>query len=109
METLGISLVKAKSLLEKMSACQELLKIERGNKVRFMLYPEDMENAVYPPFNQKEAVLAFAGKRETFTNEEVRILLNATINSVHVLLSTMVKEGRIRRIRRGVYSAIDPT
>lgn len=108
METLGVSLAKAKGLLEKMADQGDLLRVARGNKIRYMLFPDDLVNAVYPPFNQKEAVLAFAEQKEAFTNEEVRILLNATINSVHVLLSTMVKEGRIKRVKRGLYSAIDP-
>ncbi len=108
MDTLDVSQAKAKALLEKMSVQNDLLKVERGGKIRYMLFPKDLVNAVYPPFNQKEAVMDMAREKERFTNREVALLLNATANSVNVLLSTMVKEGRIRRIKRGVYEVADP-
>lgn len=104
MEALDISLTRAKALLEKMADQKELLRVKRGNKTRYMLYPEDQSHVVYPPFNQKEAVIAFAKTKETFTNADVVVLLGATKNSAHVLLSTLVKEGRIRRITRGIYA-----
>lgn len=104
METLDISLTRAKALLEKMSDQKELLRVKRGNKTRYMLYPEDQSHVVYPPFNQKEAVIAFAKTKDTFTNADVVVLLGATKNSAHVLLSTLVKEGRIKRITRGIYA-----
>ena len=107
METLGISQQKAKGLLEKMAERSDLLRVERNGKTRYMLYPKDLAHTVIPPFNQKDAVMDMAREKESFTNHEAMLLLNATTNSVNVLLSTMVKEGHIVRIRRGVYRAKD--
>ena len=104
MEALDISLTRAKALLEKMADQKELIRVKKGNKTRYMLFPEDPSNVVYPPFTQKEAVIAFAKTKETFTNDDVDVLIGATKNRAQVLLSMLVKEGRIRRITRGVYT-----
>lgn len=108
METLDISRKKAFDLLAKMTEKKELLCIGENKRKRFILYPEDPENAIVPPYNQKEAVLQFAKQKETFTNTDVMVLLNATSNRAHVLLSNMVKEKVLKRVSRGVYSRIAP-
>lgn len=106
METLDVYLPKAKAILEKMLKSGKLLMYQNGQKTRtrYMLPPKTPSELKFSPFNQKEAVLRFAESHDTFTNEEVIGLLGATKNSAHVLLSTMVKEGLLRRITRGVYA-----
>lgn len=104
MEALDISRKQALDLLDTMTQNKQFLCVKNGTRVRYVLYPQDVQNAIYPPFNQRDAVLQLANRKETFTNTDVILLLNASPNSIHVLLSTMVKEGILKRVKRGVYT-----
>ena len=108
MELLNISQPKAKALLDKMASQHDLLKVEKRGKTRYMRCPKDLVNAEYPPFDREDAVLALACDKKTFTNRETAVLLNVKISCANVLLSNMVKSGKLKRVGRGVYTAPDP-
>lgn len=58
-----------------------------------------------PPFSQEEKVLEYAKENDSFSNKDIVELLQITVGSGNVLLSTMVKKGLLIRVKRGWYSA----
>ena len=106
METLDVHLPKAKAILDNMVKTKKLIMYQNGKKTRtrYMLPVESPNEYKYCPFNQREAIIKFAKERDTFTNGDAIDFLGASKNSVHVLLSTLAKEGLLKRIKRGVYA-----
>ena len=45
-----------------------------------------------PPFSQEEKVLEYAKENDSFSNKDIVELLQITVGSGNVLLSTMVKK-----------------
>lgn len=106
METLDVNLPKAKAILDSMLQSGKLLMYQNGKKTRtrYILPPKTPNDLKFAPFNQREAVLDYAKTHDTFSNKDIIELLGATKNSTHVLLSNMVKDALLIRVKRGVYA-----
>ena len=53
----------------------------------------------------EKACLEYAKENDSFSNKDIVELLQITVGSGNVLLSTMVKKGLLIRVKRGWYSA----
>ena len=102
MENLGINAVQASAILKKLIEQQEICRISHGVSTRYVNANREDD---LPPFSQEEKVLEYAKENDSFSNKDIVELLQITVGSGNVLLSTMVKKGLLIRVKRGWYSA----
>ena len=102
MENLGINAVQASAILKKLIEQQEIRRISHGVSTRYVNANREDD---LPPFSQEEKVLEYAKENDSFSNKDIVELLQITVGSGNVLLSTMVKKGLLIRVKRGWYSA----
>lgn len=101
MENLGINAVQASAILKKLIEQQEIRRISHGVSTRYVNANREDD---LPPFSQEEKVLEYAKENDSFSNKDIVELLQITVGSGNVLLSTMVKKGLLIRVKRGWYS-----
>lgn len=100
MELLDLNATQASYQIRKMIDANVLKRISCGKTTRYI---HSQNEDVLPPCSQEEKVLEFAEERLFFSNEDIKDLLGISSAGVNVLLSKMVKSGRITRLLRGHY------
>ena len=103
MELLDINAVQAGSLLKRLIANKQIMRVSGGKSTRYIRY---QAHPILSPYSQKEKVLKFVHDNRTITNTEVQNFLHITPGSTNVLLSCMVKKGEIIRVSRGKYASV---
>lgn len=100
MEMLDLNSVRAGILLRQMVATKELIRLSRGRGTKYVRYrPRGRKVS----FGLKGKVIDIAKKQSRITNNDVREMLEISINHANVLLSEMAKTGILERIGRGQY------
>ena len=101
MENLGINAVQASAILKNLIEKHEIRRISHGVSTRYVNANREGD---LPPFSQEEKILEYAKENDSFSNKDIVELLQITVGSSNVLLSTMVKKGLLIRVKRGWYS-----
>lgn len=100
MELLDLKAFQAGYLLKQMVNSGDIIRVSRGKTTRYV-DKEKEENV--PPYSNEEKTIELARKCGRISNIDIQETLGITRDYASVLLSELVKKGKLIRLERGIY------
>jgi len=100
MELLDLKSFQAGYLLKQMINSGDIIRISRGKTTRY-INKEKKESV--PPYSNEEKTIELAQNCRRISNKDVQNLLGINRDYASVLLSELVKKGKLIRLERGIY------